>query len=180
MSDRQIEPNIQRIQSTVHSPLHSRIPQGKEHIDDIIILTNSWGNFFAHFIQIRQFKTIMVKFPSQAAAQLPWCVGSCKEIYMKYYLRGKPCALVDLYCLSEGNHKGEIRVVSYMHSQSIEDLWLSEYVDVLVFLTKLWKLSLSVSEVLQFLKNTSKGERDKQLYACSLGTLGQCSLQSQK
>lgn len=33
---------------------------------------------------------------------------------MKYYLRGKPCALVDLYCLSEGNHKGEIRVMCHI------------------------------------------------------------------
>jgi len=41
MSDRQIEPNIQRIQSIVHSPLQNRIPQGKKHIDDIIMLTNS-------------------------------------------------------------------------------------------------------------------------------------------
>lgn len=82
----------------------------------------------------------------------------------------------------QGRNKGH---VSYMHSQSIEDLWLSEYVDMLVFLTKLWKLSLTMSEVLLLQKKkkktkTSKGERDKQLHTRSLGTLGQCSLQSQK
>lgn len=55
--------------------------------------------------------------------------------------------LLSLRVQPQGRNKGH---VSYMHSKSMEDLWLSEYVDMLVFLTKLWKLSLSVSEVLQF------------------------------
>lgn len=53
----------------------------------------------------------MVKLPSQTAAQ---CVGGWKEIHVKYYLGGKLCALVDLYCLPDCDHKGEIRVMCHI------------------------------------------------------------------
>lgn len=44
------------------------------------------------------------------------------------------CAFLDLFCLQVCNDMGH---VSYIYSQSIEDLWLSEYVDIVAFLTSL-------------------------------------------
>lgn len=85
---------------------------------------------------------------------------------MCWWLEKDPCEILpgrEAVCFSgpllsprlrpQGRNKGH---VSYMHSQSIEDLWLSEYVDMLVFLTKLWKLSLTMSEVLLLQKIKKK------------------------
>jgi len=42
---------------------------------------------------------------------------------MKYYLGGKLCALVDLYCLSECNHKGEIRVMCHICIAKVQKIY---------------------------------------------------------
>lgn len=102
---------------------------------------------------------------------------------MCWWLERDPCEILpgrEAVCFSgpllsprlrpQGRNKGH---VSYMHSQSIEDLWLSEYVDMLVFLTKLWKLSLTMSEVLllQKIKKKKILQREKETNNYTHGVL---------
>ena len=65
--------------------------------------------------------------------------------------------LLSLSKQPQGRNKG---LVSYMHSQSIEDLWLGSYVGIVVFLTNLancpWIcLNFHIKKVLQREKETN-------------------------